>query len=87
VASLATSLGLSQPEASRREYTTTHGYQAVYLPGLSVADPLMPSVCAPSVPHSLSVQQFLELLQVGGDGVPDTWHGDAPEQTAWPAEF
>jgi hypothetical protein len=42
----------------------------------------MPSVCAPRVPHSLSVQQLLELTEVGGHGVPDTWHGDSPEQTA-----
>ena len=27
-------------------------------------------------------QQFLELLKVGGDGVPDPWHGDSPEQAA-----
>jgi hypothetical protein len=51
-------------------------YQIIYLPGLSVADPWMPSVCAPRVPHSLSVQQLLELPEVGGHGVPDTWHRD-----------
>jgi hypothetical protein len=66
---------------------STAVYQAVYMPGLSVADPWMPSVCAPSVPHSLSVQQLLELPEVGGHGVPDTWHGDSPEQTARAAEF
>jgi hypothetical protein len=25
---------------------------------------------------ALLLQQFLELLEVGGHGVPDTWHGD-----------
>jgi hypothetical protein len=28
---------------------------------------------------ALLLQQFLELLEVGGDGVPDTWHGDSPK--------
>ena len=35
----------------------------------------------------LSLQQFLELLEVVGHGVPDTWHGDSPEQAARAAEF
>jgi hypothetical protein len=56
-------------------------YQAVYLPGLSVADPWMPSVCAPSVPHSLSVQQFLELPEVGGHRVPGQTL--VPERVRW----
>jgi hypothetical protein len=67
--------------------SSTAVYQAVCLPGLPVADPWMPSVCAPSVPHSLSVQQFLELPEVGGHSLPDTWHGDSPQQTARAAEF
>jgi hypothetical protein len=28
---------------------------------------------------ALVLQQFLELLEVGGHGVPDPWHGDAPK--------
>ena len=36
---------------------------------------------------ALLLQQSLELLEVGGHGVPDTWHGDSPEQTARAAEF
>jgi hypothetical protein len=47
----------------------------------------MPSVCAPSVPNSSSFQQFLELAEVGGHGVPDPWHGDSPEQAARTTEF
>jgi hypothetical protein len=35
----------------------------------------------------LSLQQFLELAEVGGHGVPDTWHGDSPKQAARTAEF
>jgi len=31
---------------------------------------------------ALSLQQFLELLEVGGHGVPDPWHGDSPQQAA-----
>ena len=75
---------VSRPAAFRRQQPFTMPFS---LPGLSVADPWMPSVCAPSVPHSLSVQQFLELLEIGGHGVPDTWHGDSPEQAARTAEF
>jgi hypothetical protein len=41
----------------------------------------------PNVPDSLSLQQFLELLEVGGHGVPDTWHGDSPEQAARATEL
>ena len=33
------------------------------------------------------LQQFLELAEVGGLGVPDTWHGDSSKQPARPAEF
>jgi hypothetical protein len=39
----------------------------------------LPSVCVQCA-GSLSLQQFLELPEVGGHGVPDTWHGDSPEQ-------
>jgi hypothetical protein len=35
----------------------------------------VPPVC----PDILSLQQLLELPQVGGHGVSDAWHGDAPE--------
>jgi hypothetical protein len=35
----------------------------------------------------LSLQQFFELPEVGGHGVPDTWHGDTPEQAARTAEL
>jgi len=43
----------------------------------------VPPVC----PTALSVQQLLELPEVGGYGVPDTWHGDPREQSARAAEF
>jgi hypothetical protein len=36
----------------------------------------------PDGAHGLSVQQLLELAEVGAHGVPDTWHGDAPKQAA-----
>jgi hypothetical protein len=39
----------------------------------------------PSV--ALSLQQFLELPEVGGHGGPDTGHGDSPQQTARAAEL
>jgi hypothetical protein len=43
--------------------------------------------CERSARRCLLLQQFLELLEVGGQGVPDTWHGDSPEQEARAAEF
>jgi hypothetical protein len=33
------------------------------------------------------LQRFLELPEVAGHGVPDTWHGDSPKQTARATEF
>jgi hypothetical protein len=35
----------------------------------------------------LSLQQFLELVEVGGHGVPDTWHGDSSKQAARTTEL
>ena len=42
---------------------------------------------SPNARQSLSIQQLLELSEVGGHGVPDTWHGDAPEHAARTAEL
>jgi hypothetical protein len=36
---------------------------------------------------ALSLQQLLELPEVGGHGVPDTWHGDSPKQAARTTEL
>ena len=36
---------------------------------------------------ALLLQQFLELLEVGGHGVPDPGHGDSLKQAARAAEF
>ena len=33
------------------------------------------------------LQQVLELLEVGGHGVPDPWYGDSPKQAARATEL
>ena len=44
-------------------------------------------VMPPMSPETLALQQFLELPEVGGHGLSDTWHGDAPKQAARTAEL
>jgi hypothetical protein len=43
----------------------------------------VPPVC----PATLFLQQFLELPEVGGHGLSDTWHGNAPQQAARTVEL
>ena len=43
-------------------------------------------VVPPVSPQQLPLQQFLELPKIGGHGLSDTWHGNAPEQAARTAE-
>ena len=57
-------------------------YQVIHVPGLPAGDRSTPPVYAPVCPDTLALQQFLKLPEVGGHGLPDPWHGDAPKQAA-----
>src|SRR4029453_13148267 len=62
-------------------------YQVIHVPGLPAGDRSTPPGCASRVPGHAIPPTVLELPEVGGHGLSDTWHGDAAEQAARTAEL